>query len=416
MIKDIILIQKRELEAKFKEEYIERRTDCKKFDNDLIKVVIGPRRAGKSFFCINLLKKLGSFGYVNFDDERLLEVNNYDEILNYIDYYYQSPQNILFDEIQNLKNWELFVNRLHRSGRNVIITGSNSRLLSRELATHLTGRHFSIPIFPFSFKEYLKLTRVELTDIEKRTKLEEYILSGGFPEPLIKKINIKDYLSTLFDAVIFKDIVKRFNLRSAPSIDSLSKYLVSNIAKEFSYTNLAKVTGFKSPKTVEKYINYLEETFLFFTVKRFSYKVKEQISFNKKVYCIDNGFITSKAFKISEDYGMLYENAVAVSLKKKQVNGEIEFYFWKSRYNEEVDFVIKDGTKIKEIIQVCYNIDNIETMEREKRALLRASKELDCDNLIILNSSKEAEEVFQWFGEGIKIRFIPFWKWFLEIV
>ncbi|MEM4271101.1 MAG: AAA family ATPase, partial [Candidatus Pacearchaeota archaeon] len=181
MIKDIILIQKRELEAKFKEEYIERQTDCKKFDNDLIKVVIGPRRAGKSFFCINLLKKLGSFGYVNFDDERLLEVNNYDEILNYIDYYYQSSQNILFDEIQNLKNWELFVNRLHRSGRNVIITGSNSRLLSRELATHLTGRHFSIPIFPFSFKEYLKLTRVELTDIEKRTKLEEYILSGGFP-------------------------------------------------------------------------------------------------------------------------------------------------------------------------------------------------------------------------------------------
>ena len=154
-IKEIITLQKREIETKLKEKYIERNQDLK-LDNDLIKVIVGPRRAGKSFFAIHFLNKKGKFGYVNFDDEKLTEVDNYDEIITAMNSIYDNPKFVLFDEIQNLPKWELFANRLQRQGYSLVITGSNSNLLSRELATHLTGRHLLTNIFPFSFKEYLK--------------------------------------------------------------------------------------------------------------------------------------------------------------------------------------------------------------------------------------------------------------------
>ncbi len=194
-----------------------------------------------------------------------------------------------------------------------------SKLLSKELASHLTGRHIAISVFPFSFLEFLKLSDIELTSSEIKSKLIEYVEHGGYPEPLVKKIDSKDYLSTLLDSILYKDIVKRYNIRFPAAIEDLAGYLISNIAKEFSYNTLTKVTRCKSVKTVEKYINYLEETFIFFKVNRFSYKLKEQMSSNKKIYCIDNGLIYSKAFRFSMDMGRLYENIVAIALKKKGI-------------------------------------------------------------------------------------------------
>lgn len=414
MIRDILLIQKREIEKRVKERYIKRDIELKKIDSDLIKVIMGPRRAGKSFFAIHMLNEVDNFGYVNFDDEKLTEVKNYDEIINTINSIYNNPRYVLFDEIQNLEKWELFVNRLQRQGYNLIITGSNSKLLSKELATHLTGRHLLINVFPFSFKEFLKIEDKELTENEIKTKLFSYLTHGGYPEPLIKELDYKDYLSTLFNSIIYKDIVRRFKIRSVQAIEDLAVYLISNICKEFSYNTLSKVTRCRSVHTVEKYMNYLEEAFIFFKLNRFSFKVKEQISSNKKIYCIDNGFIYAKAFRFSSDTGRLYENIVAIELKKMETSNIANIYYWKNPQQEEVDFVVKEGPKVGQLIQVCYDINDITVKEREIRALIKASKELKCKNLITITEDYDAEEDVSWFGIKRKIRFLPLWKWLLK--
>jgi len=185
MIRDILIIQKRELERKLGEKYIEREAALKGIGTGLVNVVIGPRRAGKSFFAIKALSRTGSFGYVNFDDEKLVEVEDYNEIIDVVNSIYSSPKYLLFDEIQNLSKWELFVNRLQRQGYNLVVTGSNSNLLSRELATHLTGRHLQTTLLPFSFSEFVKLEEKELTENEKKEKLNIYMTYGGYPEPII---------------------------------------------------------------------------------------------------------------------------------------------------------------------------------------------------------------------------------------
>lgn len=414
MIRDVLILQKRELERKLKEQYIERTISSKKLINPLIKVIVGPRRAGKSFFAIHFLNKYGNFGYVNFDDEKLINIKDYDEIIANINSIYNNPKYILFDEIQNLPNWELFVNRLQRQGYNLIITGSNSKLLSTELATHLTGRHFQIPILPFSFKESLQFEKKELITAEIKEKLTNYILNGGYPEPLIKNLDYKEYLSTLFNSIVYKDIVKRYKIRYAQGIEDLAFYLLSNIANEYSYNSLSKMIKVQSVHTIQKYLNYLEEAFIFFSLKKFSYKVKEQIFSNKKIYCIDNGFIHLKSFKSSLDIGKLYENLVAIELKKKEIDGEFNVYYWKNVQQEEVDFVIKEKIKIKQLIQVCFNIQNPETKEREIRALIKAGNELKCKNLLVITEDYEGEEEIKWFGIKGKIKFIPLWKWLLK--
>ncbi|MEK6827202.1 MAG: ATP-binding protein [Nanoarchaeota archaeon] len=415
VIKDIIEMQKRELNLFLKESYVERIEPNIDLTNSLIKVIIGPRRAGKSFFSINNLSKDGKFGYVNFDDEELIRVEDYNDIISAVNSVYENPKILFLDEIQNLPRWELFVNRLQRQGYFLVLTGSNSHLLSKELATHLTGRHIQIIVFPFSFKEYLSFENKNLTASETKTKLSDYIIFGGYPEPLIKKINYKDYLTTLLNSILFKDIVKRYKVRFSQSISDLSEQLLSNIANEYSYNSLSKISKIKSTHTIEKYLQYLEESFIFFSVKRFSYKVKEQISSIKKIYCIDNGFIHAKAFNSSQNSGKLYENLVAIELKKQELNGKINFYYWKNQQQEEVDFVIKKGIKIEQLIQVCYNLNNIETKNREIRALLKAGDELKCKNLFIINLDKEGEEEIEWFNMKAKIKFIPLWKWLLEM-
>ncbi len=412
-IKEILTLQKREIETKLKEKYIERNQNLK-LNNDLIKVIIGPRRAGKSFFAIHFLNKQGKFGYVNFDDEKLTEVDNYDEIITAMNSIYGSPNFVLFDEIQNLPKWELFANRLQRQGYNLVITGSNSNLLSRELSTHLTGRHLLTNIFPFSFKEYLKFEAKELTTTETKEKLSQYLFNGGYPEILSKNVELKEYLSNLFNSILYKDIVKRYKIRNSKQIEDLALYLISNIANEYSYNSLTKIGKIKSSHTIEKYLNYLEESFILFSLNRFSYKVKEQLSSNKKIYCIDNGFIQAKAFKLSPDLGKLYENLVACKLKKEEVEGNLKFYYWKNQQQEEVDFVVKEGIKVKQLIQVCFSIKELETKNREIRALIKAGKELKCNNLLIITEDTEKEEKAEWFGDKATVKFIPLWKWLLE--
>jgi uncharacterized protein len=412
-IQDILLQQKREIEARTKEPYIKRDTTIG-LNNDLIKVIIGPRRAGKSFYAMHYLKNAGSFGYINFDDEKLIEVQNYDELLAAMNIVYDQPTFLLFDEIQNLPKWELFVNRLQRQGYNLIITGSNSHLLSKELATHLTGRHILRTILPFSFQEYLQLDGKKLTTSEIKVKLSSYLISGGFPEPLIKQIDQREYLITLFHAILYKDIVKRYRIRHPNEIENLAMYLISNVASEYSYLSLTNVTKIKSSHTIQKYLNYLEESYLLFSLNKFSFKVKEQVSSNKKIYCIDNGLISARAFSFSPNMGKLYENLVACTLKRKENQGLCAIYYWKNTQQEEVDFVVKKGLQVDQLIQVCYNPQSVETTNREARALIKAGKELNCTSLLVITEDIEKHEETEWFGEKARIQYIPLWKWLLE--
>ena len=414
MLRDVLVLQKRELDKRLSEPFIGRSTSFKNVASDLIKVVIGPRRAGKSFFAIHELQKLGSFGYANFDDEQLAKVDDFNEILAIIDDLYGSPRFLLLDEIQNFPKWELLANRLQRQGRNLFLTGSNSNLLSAELATHLTGRHTLAHVFPFSFQEFLAFEKKELTTPETKQKLLDYATYGGFPEPLVEKMDYADYVSRLFDSVVYKDIVSRYKIRQIKTIQEIASILFSNVAKEFSYNRLKNAVQNTSVITLQRFVFYLEEAFVFFEIPRFSFKPKEQTRCNKKIYCFDNGFIFAKAFKTSPDWGRLFENIAAIELKKGEIEQRHKIFYWKNQQNEEVDFVVQKNKKIHQLIQVCFDVSEQETKKREVRALLKASQELKCQNLLILTHDFEAIEETEWFGIKGKIQYQPLWKWLLE--
>ncbi len=413
IVRDALILQRTELENRLKQPYIKRTVKIKGIKSDMIKVIMGPRRAGKSFFAAHELTNNGSFAYANFDDEALASARDYNEIVVELDSLYSKPNYLLLDEIQNLANWELFVNRLQRQGYNLVITGSNSNLLSGELSTHLTGRHIATGILPLSFREFVSYDKLELTTAELKAKFATYARYGGYPEPLIKNLDYREYLSSLFDSIVYKDIVKRYKIRKSSAVEELAVYLISNSAREFSYSNLAKMTMTDSQHTIKKYIGYLKEAFIFFEVSRYSPKVKEQIMANKKIYCVDNGFIYAKAFKATEEIGRLYENIVAVELKRRAAENNYEFYYWKNLQQEEVDFVIVRKRKVTELIQVSANMSESSTKDREVRALLKSSRDLNCNNLIVLTEDYESEEYLDWFGIRRLVRFVPLLKWLL---
>ncbi len=408
MIIDAVISQKRELEQKMKERYVERELTVTIKDNSLIKVIIGPRRSGKSFLAMHIIGNKLSCGYINFDDERFIDLRNYDDIIAAIDSVYDKPKYLLLDEIQNLPNWELFINRLQRQGYQLYVTGSNAHLLSSELATHLTGRHLPIILFPFSFAEYLSTIGKELTQSELKEELRAYVNQGGMPEPIFQDIDRVSYLRTLWDSIIYKDIVKRHRIRAVAGIENLAGYLLANVSSEYSFTRLTEVTKCRSVHTVQKYINYLEEAFLFFSLQRFSVKIREQTRANRKIYCIDNGFVTARGFQFTDNTGALFENAVAIMLMKRKLENNSELYFWKGNHNEEVDFVIKEGNRITQLIQVCWDIKTEGTRNREFRSLINASKALLCNNLLVITATTDKNETMEWYGKQQQIKLVSF--------
>ncbi len=413
-VRDILLTQQREIGGRLKERYIERDVLLKGLGSAIIKVVTGPRRAGKSFFTIHQLQAAGTpIVYVNFDDERLIALKDNDELIAAIQSLYQvPPTRIILDEVQNLAGWELFVNRLARQGYDLTITGSNAHLLSTEFSTHLTGRYLQTVIFPFSFTEYLRWTGPDLTGYEKEQVFLRYALHGGYPEPLVRNLEHRDYLSLLFDSIVYKDIVKRCRVRNPASIEDLAVYLLSNVCSEYSLSTLSRVTKVQSAHTVRKYLGYLEEAFLFFSLPRFSYRVREQVTANRKIYCIDNGFINAKASRHSENLGHLFENLVAIDLHYHAVRGDIRLSYWKNVQQEEVDFVVQRERDVVSLIQVCADASASPARDREVRALLKAGRDLSCRSLIILTGREEETIEAEWFGIKGTIRLIPLWKWF----
>ncbi len=423
MLKATVSKQKQDKERLLSLPYIERtkEKDTQKWlSSDLIKVILGPRRAGKSVFALMLLKDQ-SFAYFNFDDESIPgeEKTDLDELMTELKLAYGDTKYILFDEIQNLPNWELFVNRLHRAGYSLVLTGSNASLLSKELATHLTGRHIPIEILPFNFSEILKAKQYEVTPDklslpdEKAKLLEymtQYMTSGGYPEVVTKGVDPRGYLDMLFDAVLFKDVVKRHKVRFSEQIASLGSYLINNVSGQYGTKKLANILEFKSQVTLEKYLGYLTEAYLIFPLIRHSTKAGMRLRSAKKTYVVDNGFVTAKAVQHSPNTGKLMENLVFTELVKKGNQPGRELFYYKTRNDREIDFVLKKGYQVIEMIQVCYDMTDPEVEQREVKALVEAGKELNVSKLTVLtwNEKRTVEK------DNMTIQFRPLWEWLLE--
>lgn len=424
-LKQIIVDQKEELKSVFEKERIIDRDVLNKYSaflkSGLIKVIIGPRRAGKSILCYQLLKDKNA-AYINFDDENLVGLKTEDLNLVLRAFYeiYNEPEFVLLDEVQNIEKWELFVNRLKRRGLNLVVTGSNAKLLSKELATHLTGRHYSLELYPFSFREFLRFKDIEYKDKPFTTKqiafvrreLENFLKFGSFPESL-KESFPKRYLSSLYSTILIKDTILRHKIRNVRAIKEFSNYLISNFSCQVTFNKLKNIFNLKSVHTAQDYLLFLEESYLIFLIERFSFKAKEKITAPRKVYAIDTGLINAISSASSKNIGRLYENSVAVELmRRKAASSNLEIYYWQDYSGKEVDFVLKEGARIKQLIQVCYDIENHDTKMRELKSFVRAHKAMRAKNssLLVITSDYEGEEKF----ENKIIKFVPLWKWLLE--
>ncbi len=414
----IVKEQREELERIEREENIVPRSGLAeaekavKFPNIL--AVLGIRRCGKSIFS-HLLVKGKNFGYVNFDDERMIGAKTEDlnEILKAFYQLYGDVEYVVLDEVQNVKGWELFANRLRRT-KKVILTGSSSRLLSGELATHLTGRHLDTTLFPFSFREFLQAKKFaqsrHYTTQEKAEllgNLDEYLENGGFPE--VQKFG-KRMLPAIYEDILSKDVILRHKINKTDELKKLARLLLTNTAQEFTYSKAAKAVSVKHVSTISNWVRYLEDAFLLFKLERFDFKLRQQFLAPKKAYCIDSGLVNAAGFRFSENKGRLMENAVAVQLmRKKAPQSQLEVYYWKDHQHNEVDFLLKKGKKVLELIQVSFANSRQEIREREIKSLLKASGALRCKSLAIITWD---------FEGGAKIRnraikFTPLWKWLL---
>lgn len=394
-----------------------------------IKVVMGVRRSGKSTLAVQGLKE-EEFLYLNFDDEVLSQITaeqlqlTFETALSLN----TKAKYIVLDEIQNILRWEFFVNKLQRRGYNLIVTGSNSRLLSSELATHLTGRQVNIELFPFSFKEFLEFKKqragknlissgqIDVIQIQKmdtstrailKNYFDEYFQKGGFPELLDIDVNSslrRNYLKELYDKIITRDIVQRRKIKNIRAIKEIAYLILSQYSAQFTYQNIKKAIELKSVSTVKNYIEYLQESYLGFVLEPYSHKVKERISLPKKFYAIDVGLLNVLLGSAGSDLGRKLENIVFLELRRQR----LELYYIKEP-QYEVDFAIREGRKIIKLIQVCWSLEDHKTKDRELKSLVQAAVKYNVKELEIITFDTEGTESID--GYQIKVR--PIWKWLL---
>ncbi len=378
----------------------------KHLKSNQISVISGIRRSGKSTLLMQLADQCPDFHYITFDDERLINfrVSDFNSMMIELNKYYQS-QTILIDEVQNVEGWERFVRRLHDEGKKVFITGSNSKLLSSELSTHLTGRYIKTELFPFSFCEYLRFKQIEFSDRTTAnlgkisSALDEYLSNGGFPEFLLN--NDTEFLHRIYEDIIYRDLIGRFGIRNIKGFKNLVQYLFTNFTKETNYNSLAGIVGFNSTTSVRDYVSFLSESYMIFELYRYDFSLKRQYQSNKKIYVIDNGLRNTVSFRTGQDKGRMLENLVFIELKRRGT----ELWYYKTKNNQEVDFLWFDPEP--GLIQVCYDLTDPVTYKRETRALETAMKELSVRNSVIL-SYNERREIKT--GAGI-IRIIPVYDW-----
>lgn len=409
-LRDILLLQNEKITE---EEFLIERELLKKIaefeDTPFVIIISGVRRCGKS----TLLKQIrpDDSYYINFDDERFVSfsVDDFQQMYEMLIELFGEQKKFFFDEIQNIKGWERFVRRLHNQKNKIYVTGSNASMLSKELGTHLTGRHIALELFPFSFREYLRFKNYELKELDRLTSIEkskikniflEFLDKGGFPEYL--QTGKTEYLKSLYENILYRDIIVRYNLRSEKPLKVTAHFAASNVGKELSFNSIKNLTGLTSATTVKEYFQYLENSYLMFLLPMYSDSLKKQIYNNKKVYCIDSKLVETVGFRFSQDRGRILENTVFLQLKRQRK----EIYY--HREKKECDFVIKEGNAIVAVMQVTWSLDD-ENKKREIDGLMDALNSYDLDEGLILTFDQEDE--FEKDDKHIVIT--PVWKWLL---
>ena len=399
--------------------------------------IIGPRRSGKTYLMYLMISKLlekidrEAVLYINFENRILYPLTDklLEGMLNYV-YEKKLLEKhgrvfLFFDEIQNVPNWERWVRNVydeHKGKIKIFISGSSSRLAGKDVSSLLTGRHVPITLLPLNFREFLSFKGMDFKsgDVEYSRKkqaelknlLDEYLDFGGFPEVVLadSKVKKEEILGAYYGDMLYKYVVEKFKIKEIGILENFLKSLFVNISSYFSYKRAndhLKSLGIQtSTRTLLRYTSILEEVFLTFFVPIFSKKVRDQMRYPRKIYCVDAGLRRTVSGRISEDYGRVMENAVFLSLKGRKS----EIYYWKDRQGREVDFVVKEGLKVKQLIQVCKEINNPKTKEREVGGLLKAMSEFNLREGLIITEDFEKEEKIK----GKKVTYKPLWKWLVS--
>jgi len=350
-------------------------------ESPLAQAVLGMRRAGKSVICRKALADAEiAFGYVDFDDEVLskITVEKLDDVLQAVLAVYGPVTHFLFDEIQNVEGWHLFVSRLLRAGNHVVITGSNARLLTSELATHLTGRFLPIDVQPFSFGEYVDWARLSVDEAWKN-----YFFRGGLPETFGMP-DPRGYVSALYHAILTKDILGRHKVRNAQRFVDAAYVIMQQFSREISHDALAEKAGVSSAHTMQTYVAYLEESYLVSRIRKYAAKPAERIR-NDKLYVADPALISyfTGVLGSEEELGWRLENIVYLELLRRRQELDAEIFYYRDQ-SYDVDFCLVRRGKIVELIQVSYTIEGAKTRKREVPPLFGAGKKLGCAKLTLV--------------------------------
>lgn len=416
MMKTILLSQRKERDDLLAQNYISRHTTLSTdelLNSHLIKLITGPRRVGKSTQALLMLRNK-NFAYLNFDKQELLDNWNADLVMRLLDEVYPNYDYLLLDEVQNLLHWDVWVTELFRQGKNMIITGSNANMLSSEMATVLTGKYLPIEMLPFSLAEFFEWHHLDLNAIlsEQRTEVtfleDDYLRLGGYPETVAARSLATSYLSTLFDSIIWKDVVKHHKIRNTEDINNMALYLLTNFCNQLSANDIADALNIKSVNTTQKFMGYLHEPFLFYYLPRYNNKLKLMTKAPRKIYVVDNGFVAAKAFSTSDNLGRLLENQVFVNLLRKGYDPEKTMFYYRTRNDKEIDFVLRENNRVKQLVQVSYEMTSEKAIRRECSALKEAAQELHCNDLYVLTYTEKRTLD----REGCTIHVLPAAEWF----
>ena len=383
--------------------------------SNLMKLITGPRRAGKSVFSLLLLRGK-RFAYLNFDDDKLLKDFDEEHIMQVLKEVYSDYDYLLLDEPQNLPNWDLWVSKLYRRGYNLIITGSNSNLLSSEMASLLTGRYLSIEILPFSLRETLEYRKSNFNPALPEDKadfmlqVEDYFHYGGYPEIINNRDITESYLKTLFDSIIMKDIVRRYKVRKVEELYQFATYMISIFTSPFTYSSITEELGLSSKTTVQKFCTYLKNCYLFFYLPRYNHKLKLMQKAPQKVYIVDNGFLSSSAFQISENKGRLLENLVLLEFIRRKYEIGKNLFYYRNQSDKEVDFVVRENNIVRQLVQVCWDMSNPKTQKREIGSLMACAKDFPNGELFVITWNEQKEITMN----AKIIHVIPYYKWCLS--
>ena len=418
-MKTIILNQRKERDELLSRPYLTRRSNQDTemlLSSHLIKLITGPRRVGKSTQALLMLRDK-NFAYLNFDSQQLLDAWDANLVMRMLDDVYPGYEYLLLDEVQNLNAWDLWVSELYRQGKNLVITGSNAKMLSSEMATALTGKYLKVEMLPFSLEEFFDWNKFDIRKLNSEQMsnayalIDDYLRNGGYPEVVASRQLTRTYLDTLFDSIVWKDVAKRHNVRNITDLNDLALYLVSNFCNPVSANELTNELGFSSVNTTKKFMDYLHEPYLFYYLPRYNNKLKLMKKAPRKVYVVDNGFVAAKAFALSDNLGHLLENQVFIELIRSGYDTDKTMFYYRSRNDKEVDFVLRKGAHIEQLVQVCYDMSSPKTEKREVDSLTECAGELNCRQLVIVTNNEE--RIIE--KDGFKIDVVPVAKWMVPL-